>query len=108
MPENQLVVFCTCPDPQSAETIATLLVEERLAACVNLVPALTSIYRWQDQLRREPECLLLIKTSAARFETLRARLRALHPYDTPEIVALPISHGDSEYLQWLTENLELP
>jgi periplasmic divalent cation tolerance protein len=88
--------------------MATTLVEERLAACVNLVPGLTSIYRWQNRLRREPECLLLIKTSAARFESLRTRLRALHPYDTPEIVALPITHGDSEYLQWLTENLQLP
>jgi len=88
--------------------MATILVEERLAACVNLVPGLTSIYRWQNSLQREPECLLLIKTSAARFESLRARLRVLHPYDTPEIVGLPITHGDSEYLQWLTENLQLP
>ena len=88
--------------------MATILVEERLAACVNLVPGLSSIYRWQNSLRREPECLLLIKTSAARFESLRARLRELHPYDTPEIVGLPITHGDSEYLQWLTENLQLP
>jgi periplasmic divalent cation tolerance protein len=104
MQENQLVAFCTFPDRESAETIATTLVEERLAACVNLVPDLTSLYRWQGELHREPECLLLIKTTAARFEALRARLRALHPYELPEIIGLPISHGDPAYLQWLTEN----
>jgi len=108
MDKNQLVVFCTCPDRQSAEDIASALVQARLAACVNLVPDITSIYRWQDSLRREPECLLLIKTTAARFEALRGRLHALHPYDLPEIVGLPISHGDPAYLQWLTENTQLP
>lgn len=108
MYKNQLVVFCTCPDPKSAEDIATALVEERLAACVNLVPGLTSIYRWQGSLRREPECLLLIKTTATRFEALRCRLRALHPYEVPEIIGLPSSHGDPAYLQWLTENTQLP
>lgn len=104
MDKNQLVVFCTCPDRKSAEDIATTLVQARLAACVNLVPDITSIYRWQDGVRQEPECLLLIKTTATRFEALRGRLRALHPYDIPEIVGLPISHGDPAYLQWLTEN----
>lgn len=101
---NQLVVFCTCPDPESAERLAKALVEEHLAACVNLVPGLTSIYMWEGSLRREPECLLIIKTSTDRFEDLRDRLRALHPYELPEIIALPISQGDPEYLAWLTGN----
>ncbi len=108
MDQNQLVTFCTCPDRESAEGIATALVEERLAACVNLLPGLTSIYRWQDSVRREPECLLLIKSTAARFEALCSRLRALHPYEVPEIIALPVSHGDPAYLQWLTENTQVP
>jgi len=108
MDKNQLVIFCTCPDRKSAEGIATALVDERLAACVNLLPGLTSIYRWQDSVRREPECLLLIKSTAACFEALRSRLRALHPYEVPEIIALPVSHGDPAYLQWLTENTQLP
>lgn len=108
MDENQLVVFCTCPDLKSAEDIATTLVQTHLAACVNLVPGLTSIYRWQGHVRREPECLLLIKTTAACFEALRSRLRTLHPYEVPEIIALPISLGDPAYLQWLTENTRLP
>lgn len=84
--------------------MATAVVEERLAACVNLVPGLISIYRWQGQVKREPECLLLIKTSTDRFEPLRQRLRALHPYDVPEILALPVRDGDPDYLTWLTEN----
>ena len=104
MPENHVVVLSTVPDQKSAENIAAALVEERLAACVNLLPGLTSIYRWQQEVKREPECLLIIKTSADRFEALRQRLRALHPYETPEILALPVSHGDPAYLNWLTEN----
>ncbi len=88
--------------------MATILVEERLAACVNLVPGLTSIYRWQGTLRREPEYLLLIKTTAARFTQVRERIRALHPYEVPEIIALPIRDGDPAYLNWLTENTQVP
>lgn len=104
MKENQLVIFCTCPDRESGERLATILVEERMAACVNLVSGITSLYSWQGALKREPECLLLIKTSADRYDALRQRLRALHPYETPEIIALPIRHGDPDYLAWLTEN----
>lgn len=108
MLENQLVVLSTLPDLESAEHMATILVEERLAACVNLVPGLTSIYRWQGTLRREPEYLLLIKTTAARFTQVRERIRALHPYEVPEIIALPIRDGDPAYLNWLTENTQVP
>jgi Uncharacterized protein involved in tolerance to divalent cations len=108
MLENQLVVLSTLPDQESAEHMATILVEERLAACVNLVPGLTSIYRWQGTLRREPEYLLLIKTTAARFTQVRERIRALHPYEVPEIIALPIRDGDPAYLNWLTENTQVP
>lgn len=104
MLENHLVVLSTVPDQKSAENIATALVEERLAACVNLLPGLSSIYRWKAEVKREPECLLIIKTSAGRFEALRQRLRVLHPYQTPEILALPVSHGDSDYLAWLADN----
>lgn len=83
------------------------LVEERLAACVNLLPVI-SIYRWQDASRREPEYLLLIKTTAACFAALNARIRLLHTYEVPEIIALPVSHGDPGYLGWLTENTRTP
>ena len=85
-----------------------VLVDERLAACVNLLPGLTSIYRWQGAVRRQPECLLLIKTTAARFQALNARIRSLHPYTVPEIIALPIRDGDPDYLHWLNENTQAP
>ncbi|MBU6420759.1 MAG: divalent-cation tolerance protein CutA [Gammaproteobacteria bacterium] len=104
MPENHIVVLSTAPDQKSAENIAAALVEQRLAACVNLLPGVTSIYRWKDEVKREPECLLLIKTSADRFEALRQRLRELHPYELPEIIALAIGAGDPDYLAWLTES----
>ncbi len=108
MLKDQLVILSTFPDRESAERMATTLVEERLAACVNLVPGLTSIYRWQGTLHREPEYLLLIKTTAARFKPVRERIRALHPYEVPEIIALPIRDGDPAYLNWLTENTQVP
>ncbi|MGH8280009.1 MAG: divalent-cation tolerance protein CutA [Gammaproteobacteria bacterium] len=104
MEENQLVVFCTCPDRESGERLGGALVQERLAACVNVVPGLTSIYRWEGALKMEPECLLIIKAMASRFADLRQRLRELHPYELPEIIALPICDGDPEYLKWLTAN----
>lgn len=80
--------------------------EERYAACVNLVPGLTSIYQWQGAVQEEPECLLVIKTTAARFEALAERLRSLHPYAVPEIIALPITAGHPAYLNWITESIE--
>jgi len=96
-----LLVLCTCPDTESAATIARALVEERLAACVNRVPGLTSVYRWQGEIHEDSEVLLLIKTRSELFEALRARLVALHPYDTPEVIALEIGAGHAPYLEWL-------
>jgi periplasmic divalent cation tolerance protein len=106
MSENHIVIFCTVPDRESGGRIGHALVEERLAACVNLVPGLTSIYRWQGAVQQETECLLLIKTTAARFAALAERLKALHPYDVPEIIALPVTNGLPAYLNWITENIK--
>lgn len=106
MQENHIVIFCTVPDRESGERISRVLVEERLAACVNLVPGLSSIYRWQGHIQQDTECLLLIKSTAARFEVLADRLRGLHPYDIPEIIALPVSAGDPAYLNWISENTQ--
>ena len=103
MAGNQLVTLCTVPDKATGEKIARALVEERLAACVNLVPGLSSTYRWEGKIVTEAECLLIIK-SAAPFEKLRARIKALHPYETPEIISIPIGQGDEAYLKWLTDN----
>jgi len=96
------LVFCTCPDQETAARIAGRLVGDRLAACVNLLPGLTSIYRWQGEVQREAEVLLLIKTVAARVPALSETLRGLHPYELPEIIALPITDGLPDYLTWVT------
>jgi periplasmic divalent cation tolerance protein len=100
MPDT-LLILCTCPDGESAARIARVLVEEHLAACVNRVPGLTSVYRWQGEIHEDSEVLLLIKTRSELFESLRARLVALHPYDVPEVIALDIAAGHAPYLDWL-------
>jgi periplasmic divalent cation tolerance protein len=96
------VALATAPDADTAARIARALVEERLAACVNLVPGVRSIYRWQDRVEEDAEVLLVIKTHAARVDALAARLRALHPYELPELVALPVAAGLAPYLDWVS------
>ena len=96
-----LLVLCTCPDAASGERIARALVEERLAACVNRLPGLISVYRWQDAVESAPEELLLIKTTRDAFPALQARLLALHPYALPEVIALPVDRGHVPYLDWV-------
>lgn len=106
MPDDTpLLVLCTCPEAGSANHLAHALVDERLAACVNQVPGLTSVYRWEGSVREEPEVLLLIKSSAARFPALRDRLGELHPYDVPEVIALEIRDGAPTWLAWLRQSL---
>ena len=101
MPDSVLLCYCTCPDAESAQRIARALVAERLAACVNCLPGITSTYRWQDEVTTDDEHLLLIKTTADRFEALKARLLALHPYDVPELIAVPVERGHEAYLAWV-------
>ncbi|MGQ9658764.1 MAG: divalent-cation tolerance protein CutA [Thermochromatium sp.] len=103
MSTHYRVILCTCPDLDTAQRLAKSLVEERLAACVNLVPGLTSVYRWEGGIQQDSEVLLLIKTVEARVEPLAERLRQLHPYEVPEIIALPIVSGASDYLNWVSE-----
>jgi periplasmic divalent cation tolerance protein len=100
-PPGAIVVLITCPDAPTAETIARALVEEGLAACVNLIPGVTSIYRWEGKLCRESEILLAVKTRRRKLAALERRVRALHPYTVPEIVALPIVAGSPAYLEWI-------
>ena len=95
------IVLTTCPDAGTAGRIARALVEEQLAACVNILPPMHSVYRWKGQVEEAGEQLLLIKCSSARFPALRERLRTLHPYELPEIVAIPILDGLPEYLAWI-------
>lgn len=93
--------LCTCPDSASAEALARALVGEGLAACVNLLPGIRSIYRWKGELCSEGEVLLLIKTRADRREALGARIQQLHPYEVPELLAFPASGGLADYLGWV-------
>jgi periplasmic divalent cation tolerance protein len=99
---DALVVFCTCPNEQEARNLAETVVSQRLAACVNIVPGIRSIYRWKGKLCDDAEALMVIKTTAACFDSLRAKLVELHPYDCPEVIALEISDGHTDYLDWLT------
>ena len=105
MSDAHLLILCTCPDRESAEDIAERLVAARLAACVNIVPGLTSVYRWQGAVERSDELLLLIKTHTDQYALLEGTLREAHPYDLPEIIALPIAAGLPAYLSWIDQNL---
>jgi periplasmic divalent cation tolerance protein len=96
-----IVIFTTCPDEASASRIARDLVESGLAACVSRVGPVHSTYRWQGAVQDELEVLLVIKTVSARYPELEMRLKSLHPYDVPEIIALPVAAGSADYLSWL-------
>ena len=96
-----VVVLVTCPSPAVARRLARRLVADRVAACVNLVPSVESTFRWQGKIERCRETLLIIKTTAAGFERLRRAILRLHPYDVPEIIALPVVAGHPPYLRWV-------
>lgn len=103
MAKDVLVVLVTCP-PDKAQAIAEALVAARVAACVNVVGALQSVYRWQGAVQSEREALLIIKTARERFEELKAAVLAQHPYELPEVVAFPVEHGHAPYLDWVVES----
>jgi periplasmic divalent cation tolerance protein len=96
-----LLCLCACPDEATAGRIADALVGERLAACVQVLPGMTSVYRWEGRVERAREVLLLAKTTRARFEALQARIVALHPHAVPEVVATGIDAGLPAYLAWI-------
>jgi len=99
---DSLLVITNLPDRASAEKLAALLIERRLAACVNILAPCSSVYRWQGAIQRDEEHPLLIKTARDRYADLEALIRANHPYELPEIVAVSIVHGLPAYLQWIT------
>ena len=100
-PDDILLVLSTFPDAAKAREAARVLVGERLAACANLLPGVTSVYIWQGQTEESAETLVLLKTTRAAYPALEVRLRALHPYELPEIVALPLAAGLPAYLDWV-------
>lgn len=97
------VVLITAPDAAEGSRLAHLLVGERLAACVNLVPGVQSVYRWEGAVQEDAEVLLIAKTEASRLDALIARLEAAHPYDVPEVLALPVAGGSAPYRAWVVE-----
>ena len=106
MAKNSLLLaFCNCPDDKSAQDIAYWLVGDRLATCVNILPSVQSIYRWQGKLETDSETTLLIKTDNANLELIKAELINRHPYDLPELVAVCINDGLPAYLRWLEQGL---
>lgn len=95
------LILCTCPNAEVAEQIARTLLTQRLAACVNILPAVRSLYRWQGEIEAAQEHLLLIKSQSGSYSAVEIAIKALHPYDVPEIIAVPIERGSSDYLQWI-------
>ena len=95
------IVLVSCPEAKTAETVATALINEKLAACVNILHGMTSIYRWQGATERSEECLLIIKTEMEKIPDLEPRLLELHPYDTPEFVVLDTLYVNQRYADWV-------
>jgi periplasmic divalent cation tolerance protein len=103
---ESIVVLVTCGSEEEAARIANSLVEERLAACVNIISPVRSIYRWEGKIWDEKEWMLMIKTQKKRFENLEKKVKSLHSYSVPEIIALPIVEGSSSYLKWMEKMTE--
>lgn len=103
---DALLVLTTASSKDEAQKIAAALVERRLAACVNIVPGIESIYRWQGAVESAQEWLLVIKSTAAGFERVRQAIQELHSYELPECIAIPIERGSAQYLAWIEESVE--
>lgn len=97
------IVFCTHPETEAAKKLAATLVDERLAACVNIIPAVTSIYSWQSKTETDQECQLIIKTTESRLDELEKLIQTEHPYELPELIAVSVSDGSAGYLDWIQE-----
>jgi len=102
---DKIVVFSTASSSEEAEKIARALVNDRLAACVNVIPSVRSFYRWQGKIEDSPEFLLLIKSSRERFDVLRVAIEKLHSYEVPEVIAMPVVDGARNYLNWMDGEL---
>jgi periplasmic divalent cation tolerance protein len=104
-PDQPIAVFITAPNKEEASRLADMLVERKLAACVQILPAMESVYRWQGKIERQAELLLIAKTLASNFAELEREVSALHSYETPEIVAVPLTFLSEPYREWLNASL---
>ena len=103
MEKQPQLIFCTCPDRDCAQNLANTIVEQRLAACVSILPGVQSIYHWQGKQESADEILLLIKTHSRVYPALERLIQQLHPYELPEIIAVPVENGLPAYLNWISE-----
>ena len=103
-PSDVIVVYITAPTLEDAQSLARALVEEKLAACVNIIPGIHSIYQWEQAIQNDQELLLICKSRTERFDSLQKRVQALHPYDVPEIISIPVQNGSEPYLNWVRDN----
>ena len=103
---DAIVVFMTAANGEEATRLAEMLVGAHLAACVQILPEMESVYRWQGRIERQAEVLMVVKTTKAKFEELEREVRALHSYDTPEIIAMPVVAGSAPYLEWLSKSAD--
>ena len=102
--EKSILVLSTFPASIPVKDIAEILVNEKLAACINIIPEVQSVFRWKDKVDNAPENILIIKTTLNLYDILERRIKELHPYELPEIIAVPIEKGLTEYLDWVSEN----
>jgi len=109
MPKKKtyMLVLCSCPDQEIATTIAENIVAQHLAACINIVPGIKSIYHWQGNVESAEESLMLIKTHQQKLSSLQNTITTMHPYEVPEIISLDISNGLPKYLDWITSSMRL-
>jgi periplasmic divalent cation tolerance protein len=102
---SPIIILSTTGSEDEASKIAEHLVSNRLAACVNIIPSITSVYRWKGEMNIDREILMIIKTDASRFEEIKSAVRNLHSYETPELIAIPIQQGLQQYLDWIAESV---
>ncbi|MGI9265771.1 MAG: divalent-cation tolerance protein CutA [Gammaproteobacteria bacterium] len=105
MKNKEIIVFSTCPDPECGRALARSLVENRAAACVNVLPGVMSVYQWKGTTQEDSECLLMIKSTMDRMDSLASQIEELHPYELPEVVAVPVSGGLPAYLDWVRQSV---
>jgi len=102
-----IVIFVTVPNKEEAEKISSALIEQELIACANILPGVSSVFKWKGEICREQEIMLIIKSIPEKFESIASRIKELHSYEVPEIIALPVVNGSKDYLDWVRESTVL-